>query len=146
MTTVATRAKGRRLLRISVISCMALSVGRCKCSGDQAVSDLTACSHIKNAEKSLQTFLQNHPVGGARDPQSQVGVLGQMISELNAAQSSGPSSGISFRLAATLADASQMQQDISAGRPVTSAALISDFDNLDSLCGEAGSSDITVPR
>jgi len=135
-------SKGR-VFRLTMVSAMALSAGRCKCSSN-GPANLTACSHVTNAKKDLQTFVQNHPVNGAPDPQSQIAVLGHMIAELDAARQESPNQDITFELNAAITDASQMQQAIGQGKPVTSAALISDFDNLASLCGQFGS-DITVP-
>jgi hypothetical protein len=123
---------------------MALSAGRCKCASDKGPANLLACQDVNKARTDLQTFLTNHPINGTPDPQSQVGVLGHMISQLQAAKNEGPDSDLSGELGLAIDDATQMQADISAGRPVTSAKLISDFDNLASMCGGSGS-DLTVP-
>lgn len=134
-----------RLARMAVLSAMALSVNRCTCASDQGPANLLACSHVTNAKKDLDTFIRNHPVGGAPDPTSQVAVLDHMIDELTAAKNQGPDQSIKDELDLAINDATQMQADIAAGTPVTSASLISDFDNLASLCGGASGSNITTP-
>ena len=146
----AQSAEGRkpqlpRVFRVAAVSIIALSSGRCDCAHNEGPANLTACSHVTNAKKDLQTFVQNHPINGSLDPQSQVAVLAHMIAELKAGQAEGPEANLSNELGLTINDATQVQADIAAGKRVTSAALISDFNNLESMCGQFGGSDITSP-
>jgi hypothetical protein len=131
-----------RLLKLAMVSLVMVSAS---CKNDEGTGNATACAHVTTAEKYLQTFLQNHPVGGAPDPQSQIGVLDKLKSELDAASQNDPADDLAHILTGTIEDASHMQADIAGGKPVTSAALISDFDNLDSECGQLKSSSVTVP-
>jgi hypothetical protein len=122
---------------------LALAATRCSSSkGDNKA----ACADVTAAEKNFQTFLQNHPVGGAPDPQSQIPVLSQMLDGLNAALDKTSSEDVANELEDAMKVATQMKADIAAGKPVTTAALISDFNNLDSLCGELlNATRITAP-
>ena len=134
-----------RVARQAAVYALALSAGYCVCHRGNPTGDLTACGHVDSAKKDLDTFVRNHPTNGTADPPSQLSVLDNMINELDAAIAASPDADIADELTQAKNDATAMQLQIAQGEPVTSAPLISDFDNLASLCGEARSSDIVAP-
>jgi hypothetical protein len=77
---------------------------------------------------------------------SQGDVLAHMSSELIAASSEKPPPELGQNIRQALDDAQQMEMDIIDKKPVRNGDLISDFDNLASLCGQLRSSnDVVAP-
>ena len=139
------RLTPHRAVRQGLVYALALSAGYCVCHRGNPTGDLTACGHVDSAKKDLDTFVRNHPTNGTVDPPSQLSVLDDMLKELDAAIAASPDADIADELTQAKNDATALQLQISQGEPITSASLISDFDNLASLCGEARSSDIVAP-
>ena len=144
--TRGTRLTTWRMFRLTTVWIIAIASARCDCTRDEGTGSLQACTNVTNAAKSFQTFLQNHPIGGQPDPKSQVTVLGDMISELTHALTFDVTPELAAALNQAINDATQVQKDIADGKPVTSAALRTDFDSLGNLCSMFSSSSIiTAP-
>lgn len=133
-----------RAIRLAVVAVIIVSASRCE-SPDEGAAGLEACTHIDSAKKALDTFLQNHPIDGTTAPQSQITVLGDLVRELTSASAQDPPPQLVDAIRQAIGDAGQMQTDIDDGKPVRNGDLISDFDNLASLCGQLRSSDLVAP-
>lgn len=127
-----------------MVAITAVAAIRCE-TPDEGTAGLKACTHVDSANKALDTFLKNHPIEGTVAPPSQAGVLSDVINELIAAHSEAAPSQLLETIAQAIDDATQMHADLVNGKPVRNGLLISDFDNLASLCGQLRSSDIVAP-